>query len=320
MRKTRLDLITLLVLGIAGVLGVSTLMSPSAGAASEAQPAALPPAAETCLSCHDEPAVTPILGTPHAVAADPHSGFAEHGCATCHGPSLAHMQRPERGSRRAPPDKVFGAASTTPAEAQNATCLDCHRSGAGMHWQGSTHDHEGLACATCHRAHTGTDPMQDATAQSQTCYGCHRSVRTESLRPSHHPLHDERMACSDCHAVHGSSGPSLLTRGTVNETCYQCHADLRGPFLWEHPPVREDCLLCHRPHGSVQASLLRQRGPWLCQQCHMAQFHPSAALSGTGLPGEALPSGSSSMLGRNCMNCHSQVHGSNHPSGAGFTR
>jgi hypothetical protein len=26
------------------------------------------------------------------------------------------------------------------------------------------------------------------------------------------------------------------------------------------------------------------------------------------------------LLGRNCMNCHPKIHGSNHPSGARLTR
>jgi hypothetical protein len=26
------------------------------------------------------------------------------------------------------------------------------------------------------------------------------------------------------------------------------------------------------------------------------------------------------LLGGSCLNCHSQIHGSNHPSGAGFAR
>jgi hypothetical protein len=66
--------------------------------------------------------------------------------------------------------------------------------------------------------------------------------------------------------------------------------------------------------------MLKARAPFLCQQCHLAQFHPSTAYSGTGLPGDAIPSGAQQLLGKNCMNCHSQVHGSNHPSGVRKTR
>jgi hypothetical protein len=31
-------------------------------------------------------------------------------------------------------------------------------------------------------------------------------------------------------------------------------------------------------------------------------------------------SGNQNVLGKNCLNCHGQVHGSNHPSGARLTR
>jgi DmsE family decaheme c-type cytochrome len=109
----------------------------------------------------------------------------------------------------------------------------------------------------------------------------------------------------------------MLTRNTVNETCYDCHAEKRGPFLWEHAPVREDCTNCHTPHGSNYENLLTARQPWMCQQCHAANFHPSGIYSGTGIP----PDGADQrMLGKQCLNCHSQIHGSNHPSGIRLTR
>ena len=33
----------------------------------------------------------------------------------------------------------------------------------------------------------------------------------------------------------------MLKEASVNDNCYKCHAEKRGPFLWEHPPVRENC-------------------------------------------------------------------------------
>ncbi|MBX3726885.1 MAG: DmsE family decaheme c-type cytochrome [Xanthomonadales bacterium] len=278
---------------------------------------ALPAAVQECLQCHDEPHVVAILSGPHAVAADARTGFARLGCGSCHGPSDAHMQRPPRGQRRAAPDAPL--RRDDPA-AVNGACLECHRGEAGLHWPGSGHDIEALACTDCHRVHAAEDPVLAADGEFAVCTRCHGKVRSEALRPSAHPLLDGRIACSDCHAAHGGPGPGLLRATTINENCTTCHAQYRGPFLWEHPPAAEDCLSCHRPHGSVHAPLLVKRTPWLCQDCHLAQFHPSTALSGTGLPGDAPPSGSSSLLGRDCMNCHVHVHGSNHPSGAGSTR
>jgi DmsE family decaheme c-type cytochrome len=283
-----------------------------------------PPSAQAavraCTKCHDETEAFPVLSifeTKHAVAADPRTPFADQACMGCHGKSEAHARKADDGER-APPDVVFEAGRTPVAE-QNAVCLACHESGLRMHWQGSRHDVEGVACTGCHAVHTGHDAVLDKTTQPDACYGCHQNKRAEMHRPSTHPVRFGEMGCSDCHNPHGSIGPGLLVEGTVNETCYTCHAEKRGPFLWEHAPVREDCTLCHKPHGSVHANLLKTRAPWLCQQCHLAPQHPSSAYSGTGLPGNP-PSGAQQMLGRACGNCHSEVHGTNHPSGVRKTR
>lgn len=280
----------------------------------------LPEPVQACLRCHEEPHVISILHGPHGVAGDNRTGFAQHGCGSCHGDSESHMQRPPRGEPRSPPDVVFADTRTHDDGRADGMCLACHAGSAGMHWQGSEHEVADLSCSSCHTAHAYSDPVLARAGEALVCASCHARTHAEALRPSAHPMLDGQVACRDCHAVHGGMGTGLLSAATVNEGCTSCHAEFRGPFLWEHPPAAEDCLACHRPHGSVHRPLLVKRTPWLCQDCHMAQFHPSAALSGTGLPGEAMPSGSQSMLGRDCMNCHVHVHGSNHPSGPGTTR
>ena len=116
----------------------------------------------------------------------------------------------------------------------------------------------------------------------------------------------------------GSTAPAQLVRNTVNETCTSCHAEYRGPFLWEHQPVAEDCTNCHNPHGSVQPALLKLRPPFLCQTCHEGAGHPSMVNTPQGLAGGGAPS--AFLLAGGCINCHSQIHGSNHPSGRAFMR
>jgi DmsE family decaheme c-type cytochrome len=274
----------------------------------------------SCTKCHDETEKYPVLSifkSKHAVMADTRTPFADQACVTCHGRSEEHLEKPAEGEPRAPADIGFGRRAATPALEQDTVCLRCHEGGRRMYWRGSAHEFQGVACASCHTVHTGQDPVLATAMQPEACFACHTDQRAQILRPSSHPIREGKVACSDCHDPHGSTGPKLLTKGTVNETCYTCHAEKRGPFLWEHAPVREDCTLCHTPHGSVHAPLLKNRGPWLCQQCHLAQFHPSTAYSGTGLPGGAP---AQQLLAKNCMNCHSQVHGSNHPSGVRKTR
>jgi DmsE family decaheme c-type cytochrome len=145
-----------------------------------------------------------------------------------------------------------------------------------------------------------------------------RPERTEYAKPFHHPVEGKLMGCTGCHRPHGSANEDSLLRATVNDTCYSCHAEKRGPFLWEHPPVAEDCANCHEPHGSSQPALLTLRAPLLCQQCHSQAGHPSLALGPEGLPGAGQPS--SYLVAGSCLNCHAQVHGSNHPSGSRLTR
>ncbi len=107
-----------------------------------------------------------------------------------------------------------------------------------------------------------------------------------------------------------------MKTNTVNETCYQCHAEKRGPFLFEHPPVRENCLNCHTPHGSNQASLLVTPIPFLCQQCHSATQHPNDLQTPQSLANGTHPD--ERMMGRGCITCHANIHGSNAPSGPKF--
>jgi DmsE family decaheme c-type cytochrome len=136
---------------------------------------------------------------------------------------------------------------------------------------------------------------------------------------STHPIDAGKVICSDCHNPHGSGGPRLLKKNTVTETCFACHAEKRGPFLWEHQPVNEDCTNCHTPHGSNISPLLKSRAPFLCQECHdgphvsQTPVGPGAAV---GRPGATAGLGNIEFAGRACQNCHSMVHGSNSPSGA----
>jgi DmsE family decaheme c-type cytochrome len=272
----------------------------------------------TCTKCHDETSDEPVLSilkTKHGVVADSRTPFADKACVTCHGASLDHLEG--EGDDRPAPDVTFEESDNAIG---NEVCLTCHSGGERMHWSGSRHDLENVSCAGCHDTHSGHDPVLDKLQQSEVCLTCHRDQRADLFKPFRHPIREGKVACSDCHNSHGSSAPFQLVKNNTVETCYQCHADKRGPFLWEHQPVNDDCSICHKPHGSVHVSMLESRGPWLCQQCHSANFHPATAYSGTGLPGATRPSGAQQMLGKNCMNCHTEVHGSNHPSGARFTR
>lgn len=276
-------------------------------------------AIDRCTKCHDETETHPVLAilkTPHGRRGDPRTPFAGDACSSCHGPSDDHA-RSEPGKVQAMPTVSFGPEHPSPVAKQNEVCLGCHKGGLRLNWPGSMHQNQNIACVSCHDIHAIEDPVLAKETQPTVCFVCHKTQRAQLVRNSHHPVLEGELGCSSCHNPHGSAGPKLLKEVTLNETCYTCHADKRGPFLWEHAPVREDCTNCHTPHGSNYQRLLKVGVPWLCQQCHSVQYHPSTAYSGTGIP----PMGAAQQLiEKGCLNCHSQVHGTNHPSGVRKTR
>lgn len=273
---------------------------------------------DTCTRCHDETEDYPVLSifkTVHSAIADSRTGFAEEGCASCHGDVEDHLDDEE-----VPPEYTFGGQDDerTSVEKQNEGCLSCHEGEANLvEWHGSNHDFGEVACVSCHDIHTDHDQVRDNREQLQVCVDCHQETGNAMRRPSRHPVPDGEMACSDCHQPHGSGSiVADLSAPTLNETCFSCHAGKRGPFLWEHLPVREDCSTCHQPHGSVHSGLLEMRSPQLCQQCHLDEVfgqHAERMFDRDELESDFV-------AGRSCLNCHSQIHGSNHPEGATFRR
>ncbi|MBF0461030.1 MAG: DmsE family decaheme c-type cytochrome [Magnetococcales bacterium] len=269
---------------------------------------------DVCMHCHDEndqkPTMT-ILKTRHGVKGDKRTPE----CQGCHGLSDSHIHNAGGGPVRPKPDMTYGPKSEHDATARSEKCLGCHEGGKRMHWAGSQHQGQDVACNSCHNIHAADDKVLDKTVQREVCFKCHKNEQAQVHRLSTHPLDAGKMSCSDCHNPHGSVGPKLLVKNTVNETCFTCHAEKRGPFLWEHPPVAEDCLNCHTPHGSNVTPLLKNRAPFLCRECHSGHGAP---YDGSKLPTAA--AGGVTLLLHGCANCHSQVHGSNHPSGSYFQR
>ena len=192
-------------------------------------------------------------------------------------------------------------------EDNNSICLNCHERGDRTHWSGSTHETRGVACTECHTVMRPMSPKASLKNRNEmeTCFQCHQEQRAKIFRSSHMPLREGRMTCSNCHNPHGTATEALLRENSVNDNCYRCHAEKRGPFLFEHTPVRQNCLSCHDPHGSNNEYMLKVSRPRLCFECH--GFGHGSLFSGA----KAVET-----VGRACQNCHTQVHGTNHPSGA----
>ena len=284
-------------------------VAPAATVAEQGPPTAPPTPApgyagqDTCVTCH-EGFDTAVNQSKHGFTQDPRTPAAAQGCETCHGPGEAHTQDPTAV-------KVNVFTKMASAEV-TATCATCHNRGEHAMWDGSSHNARNMTCTTCHSVHT---PRSDraqlkAKTQSAQCATCHRDKVNKLDRSGHMPVREGKMECSTCHNVHGSKNTRLLRAGfTPNESCASCHADKRGPFLWEHAPVRESCVTCHDPHGSSNERMLVAKQPFLCQRCHNHTRHPATIYDKT------LQSTSNRIFGRSCVSCHAQIHGSNHPSG-----
>jgi DmsE family decaheme c-type cytochrome len=269
-----------------------------------------------CTQCHDEsdsPKLLSIGKTKHGTRADGRTPT----CTSCHGASEQHLNNTGGGAHRPQPSVVFGEKTKTPAAERNAACLACHSGTNRMFWSGSIHEQQAVACTSCHQVHAAHDKVRERLTQQDTCFTCHKDKRVEVNRPSRHPIKEGKVTCSDCHNPHGSAGPKLMLRDTVVDTCYTCHADKRGPFLWSHQPVTEDCSICHNPHGTTTPKMLKQRMPFLCQECHEPGSHQGIAPS-TDPKAPTIQRELTS--GRSCVNCHTAIHGGNSPVNSSMVR
>jgi DmsE family decaheme c-type cytochrome len=257
---------------------------------------------DKCKDCH-EGIVGSFRANIHSKAA--YYGDTDSGCESCHGPAGTHVEAGDPAAIRNP--------AKLDAEAAAAVCLSCHSKGKGqMFWKGSAHDIQRVGCAACHKVHDNKARLLAAADEKEVCYACHTDVRASLLKRSKHPMRDSssptgegKMVCSSCHNPHGARSEKLIDARSFNDKCYECHAEKRAPVLWEHSPVKEDCMVCHAPHGSSFDKMLVQNVPRLCQSCHMQGRHQTGTLA----------TNSTYAFNRSCLNCHPMVHGSNNPSG-----
>lgn len=298
--------LTLMIPGTIALLAFA-LSSPAARASTEPEKAKAGGYAGTseCADCHEDQ-VAKLMETQHGKAA--FAKLSSHSCETCHGPLAGHVASPKDKKHQPTLSKLT-------AQEKAGMCTACHDGGKQQMWTGSKHETRGLACQDCHSIHefqSMSAQLKQPTAM-ETCFECHKEVRAESQKTSHHPVREGKIGCNDCHNPHGTATDKMITAASVNDQCYECHTEKRGPFVWEHAPVRENCLNCHAPHGSNHQKLQRTSVPYLCQQCHSNTRHPGTLYDAATLPGAARASNRE--FNRSCVNCHAAIHGTNHPSG-----
>jgi len=280
-------------------------------------PGAAPVGSETCTTCHTD--VT--NGFRHAY-------HAQQGveCEACHGPGSLHVQGGGDIT------KIISFSHRSAIDA-NGVCLSCHvRDERLRNWVTGPHASNAVRCTECHQTHTyakSSAPkevsfnlmtpgrlgavenlvpetkviVQSPWQANEACLKCHQTQRGQMSLPYHHPLREGKVSCGDCHDPHGGPTGNNLRVANTNQLCLSCHAQYRGPYAYQHPPVSENCMLCHTAHGSPNTNLLSVSEPALCLQCHAGHHN------GAGLP----------LLDR-CTNCHGSIHGTDVPTPTGGSR
>ena len=254
------------------------------------------------------------------------SGMPLINCESCHGPgslaieglTLKQVELDEKeGKRTACNYNTLIDIKNLPAQAQSLICLKCHTANAtfNLHnWNAGSHSMSDVSCIGCHSICSDFkvgkyDLKVQPKNTDEMCYKCHQDVKAEFSLPTHHPVPEKKIFCTDCHDAHGTTNDKSLRKATVKETCTQCHAEKEGPFVYEHAESTEDCRACHSPHGSASNYLLTVREPFLCLQCHTGH----RSLSSSAIESKAAYS-------TRCTNCHSQIHGTDIPSASGRGR
>jgi DmsE family decaheme c-type cytochrome len=263
---------------------------------------------EVCAACHPDWNES-YLKSAHAPALDdPARPPDQRACEACHGAGQAHV---DGGGGAAGDLRTFDPSESAPA--RSAPCLRCHANESALHdFPGGEHAAADVACTDCHDPHGGVgrlmmkagdalpEPLRGPTWREQetitaVCYRCHPAIRSAFAMPEHHKVPEGMVSCTDCHQPHGSDDRAMLRDGE-QRTCFRCHGEVEGPFVYEHVGLTlEGCGSCHEPHGSANRHLLRyQQVAQLCYQCHAST-----------------PSSHVQPSYRDCTRCHTAIHGSN---------
>ncbi len=289
----------LMVLLGAGMMSATALAAQSPEAKASDAPAAGAAHAEfvgadTCATCHEE--VSKSFATnPHTKMALMHGNANGVTCENCHGAGSEHV------AGGGDVTKIFDPAKASPKDV-DAKCLSCH-AGAHPNFDRSPHAKANVSCISCHSIHGSKEEPLLRASQPTLCFQCHADQRAKFDMPFHHRVNEGLVKCTDCHDVHGTFGnDNLRSTADQNLICTKCHAEVRGPYVYEHAAVKaEGCMACHTPHGSQNPRLLNMPSiNTLCNQCHS----PVSAGAVHGMN-----AGSAELAP--CIDCHTMIHGSN---------
>ncbi len=264
---------------------------------------------ETCQTCHEDISKA-FSKNPHSVVeTNKRKGWEGKACESCHGPGSKHAESVAAAD-------ILNPAKQTPSKADKG-CLTCHiNQSTHVGRINSGHGHNQVACVACHSMHKGPAALvaRKTAAINAQCSGCHTSVMAQFQKPHAHKVPQNAMSCVDCHNPHGSFKQRSMQTFAANEPgCFKCHGDKRGPFAFEHAPVKlEGCSTCHEPHGSANPKMLtRHEVRFQCLECHANLPQPTGVAASGTLGG--VPPAFHDLRNprfRNCTTCHMKIHGS----------
>jgi len=243
---------------------------------------------ETCMECHEDQYANYKMSIHYLTEK---RNLEIKGCEACHGPGKAHV---EEGT----PETIFTYRSDVPAADKTEKCLDCHsKENKNFVFPGSDHMKGSVACSDCHQSHPEMGKDKLLTKEGyKLCLSCHQEIAPKLALNERHRITEGMVKCTDCHKNHEQS-PRTRLGGFKQETCFKCHTDKQGPFVYEHGAIRvEGCTACHDPHGSINRHMLtHQKTAELCFSCHT-----TVPIWHNRFVAESV-----------CTNCHSTIHGSN---------
>ncbi len=257
---------------------------------------------DTCMACHED--IFKNWGrTPHyKTMLDARGGPAKQGCESCHGPGAEHVSTGGDKSKII----IFKELRTRQI---TENCQSCHQYGVEhSNFNRTAHANNDVSCISCHSVHHAKEKQfLLAAKQPGLCYSCHTDIKPQFSRPFRHRVNENLVKCSDCHNQHGGFlTAQLRATNAQDSTCFKCHVEKAGPFVFEHAPVKtEGCVACHTPHGSTNPRMLkRSQINLLCLECHTLS---------SDIAGPAIPSfHNQTQKYQACTVCHVTVHGSNH--------
>jgi predicted CXXCH cytochrome family protein len=185
---------------------------------------------QTCLACHDDPAISlktrdgatlALRVAADALSKSVHSKIA---CAACH---TAAAEIPH-------PDRTF-ANRRAVTLALDEQCRRCHfanytKTLDSVHQQAVARgDRMAPICVDCHGSHDVKPPAVPRALVSQTCATCHAGIAAAYTRSVHGRALTEGNAdvpvCTDCHHAHDISGPRQTEwELRTPQLCGSCHA------------------------------------------------------------------------------------------------